>query len=363
MNKPAQLILSDGTIYRGNAIGQPGMAFGEIVFNTSHTGYQEIITDPSYSGQIVCFTFPHIGVVGINDQDNESHRIGVSGIVVRHLSTRASNWRAQMSLVDYLNSHNIVGISDIDTRALTHRLREGGSLKARILSGDTDETHVLTPCESTVTELEGLETLTPTWSMHRFHVVIIDFGVKHTISRLLIDRGCRMTVVPSSTIAKKILALEPDGVVLSNGPGDPNDYHIGIKTTQDLMKHKVPIFGICLGLQILSLACGASTFKMKFGHHGTNHPVYSRMNKKVYVTSQNHQYAVDEKTLPPHLTITHHSLFDHTIQGLQHRTLPLMGFQGHPEGSPGPHDLHELFDCFIGLVKSRTLPSPVISEF
>ena len=372
---PALLALADGSLFHGIAVGAEGIAVGEVVFNTSITGYQEIITDPSYAEQIVTLTYPHIGNVGINLEDNESSRPWVRGLIIRELSPIVSNWRATQSLPDYLKQHQVVAIAEIDTRRLTRLLREKGAQNGCLMAGEIDIDQALAKAraypglvgkdlakEVSATMINDwqqptvcLEGQPPALPKSQYHVVAYDFGVKQQILRLLVDRGCKVTVVPAETSAQEVLALKPDGVLLSNGPGDPAACDYAIKAIQTLLAEEIPLFGICLGFQLLALACGASTFKMKFGHHGANHPVLDLKTKRVMITSQNHSFAVDDQTLPAGLEVTHRSLFDNTLQGFIHKTKPVIGFQGHPEASPGPHDILELFDDFINLM---SLPSP-----
>ncbi len=376
MRKSALLVLDDGTIFRGRSIGALGSTVGEVVFNTSMTGYQEILTDPSYSHQIITLTYPHIGNIGTNISDEESSKIHARGLIIRDLSLISSNFRSQTSLSDYLKYHNIVAIADIDTRKLTRLLRHKGSQNGCIMAGEmANETDALTK----VREFPGLigldlakEVTTQqqytwtqrTWSLINglpdtkedkilpYHVVVYDFGVKQNILRMLVDRGCRLTVVPAQTSAQDVMKLQPDGLFLSNGPGDPAACCYAIKAIQQLLKTNLPLFGICLGHQLLALASGAKTVKMKFGHHGGNHPVKDIVSNKVIITAQNHGFAVDEFSLPNCLKTTHKSLFDGTLQGIHRTDKPAFGFQGHPEASPGPHDAAPLFDHFINLIKN-----------
>ena len=371
MKTPAILALEDGTIFLGTSIGAVGSSVGEVVFNTSITGYQEIISDPSYARQIVTLTYPHIGNVGVNGEDVESTGIFASGLVVRDVPMRISNWRAEKSLTEYLIEHNVVGIADIDTRKLTRILRDKGAQRGCIVAGDSldeakavvqaqgfpglqgmdlaKEVTVSAPYSWTQTQWQ-LETGYGEQGLPRFHVVAYDFGIKRNILRMLAERGCRITVVPAQTPASAVLAQKPDGVFLSNGPGDPEPCDYAIKAIQDIIAAKVPVFGICLGHQLLALASGAKTVKMKFGHHGGNHPVQELATGKVMITSQNHGFAVDEDTLPEYLKPTYRSLFDGTLQGVERTDCQAFSFQGHPEASPGPHDLAPLFDRFIGMM-------------
>ncbi|MGI0152791.1 glutamine-hydrolyzing carbamoyl-phosphate synthase small subunit [Pseudidiomarina sp. WS423] len=366
----AILVLADGTVFHGTAIGAGGTAVGEVVFNTAMTGYQEILTDPSYSEQIVTLTYPHIGNYGTNHEDEESNRVWAKGLVIRDLSLKASNFRREQSLADYLRQRNVVGIADIDTRKLTRILREKGAQNGCIMAGDINvakalelaqgfaglkgldlakEVTIRTPVEWTSGSWrlgEGFKELTE----QRFHVVAYDYGCKRNILRLLVDRGCKVTLVPAQTPAADVLALQPDGVFLSNGPGDPEPCDYAIKAIQEIIAAQVPIFGICLGHQLLALASGATTIKMKLGHHGANHPVQDLATGRVTITSQNHGFAVDEATLPAHLKATHKSLFDGTLQGIARTDVKAFSFQGHPEASPGPNDAAPLFDHFIELM-------------
>ncbi|MEI4943671.1 glutamine-hydrolyzing carbamoyl-phosphate synthase small subunit [Aeromonas caviae] len=374
MNHTALLVLEDGTVFKGVSIGAEGCSVGEVVFNTSMTGYQEILTDPSYSRQIVTLTYPHIGNTGTNSEDEESSQVHAQGLIIRDLPILASNFRNQQSLSDYLKSHNIVGIADIDTRKLTRILREKGAQAGCILAGkQLDEAHALEQArafpglkgmdlakEVTVSEsyswTEGSWQLgkghvTPVADELKYHVVAYDFGVKRNILRMLVDRGCRLTVVPAKTPAAEVLAMNPDGIFLSNGPGDPEPCDYAIETIKAFLDTSTPVFGICLGHQLLGLASGAKTIKMKFGHHGANHPVKSLDDNTVMITAQNHGFAVDEQTLPECLRATHVSLFDGSLQGIHRTDRPAFSFQGHPEASPGPHDCAGLFDHFIELIK------------
>ncbi|MDY7842489.1 glutamine-hydrolyzing carbamoyl-phosphate synthase small subunit [Aeromonas caviae] len=374
MNHTALLVLEDGTVFKGVSIGAEGCSVGEVVFNTSMTGYQEILTDPSYSRQIVTLTYPHIGNTGTNSEDEESSQVHAQGLIIRDLPILASNFRNQQSLSDYLKSHNIVGIADIDTRKLTRILREKGAQAGCILAGkQLDEAHALEQArvfpglkgmdlakEVTVSEsyswTEGSWQLgkghvTPAEGDFKYHVVAYDFGVKRNILRMLVDRGCRLTVVPAKTPAAEVLAMNPDGIFLSNGPGDPEPCDYAIDAIKAFLATNTPVFGICLGHQLLGLASGAKTVKMKFGHHGANHPVKSLDDNTVMITAQNHGFAVDENSLPDCLRATHVSLFDGSLQGIHRTDRPAFSFQGHPEASPGPHDCAGLFDHFIELIK------------
>lgn len=360
-SEPAILALADGSVFEGISVGASGETQGEVVFNTAMTGYQEILTDPSYAKQIVTLTYPHIGNTGINAEDDESNRVFAAGLIIREMSPIVSNWRATRSLPEFLKAHNVVAIANMDTRQLTHLLREKGAQNGCIMTGKIDPELALKKARafpglngkdlaievSTKEQYDFTHTHTHT---HIHHIVVYDFGVKHNILRLLVDRGCKVTVVPAKTSIHDVLKLKPDGVVLSNGPGDPAACDYAIETTKALLAKKIPLFGICLGFQIVALACGAKTTKMKFGHHGANHPVQDVRSKKVYITSQNHGFSVDEKTLPDELVVTHISLFDRTLQGFAHKTLPVIAFQGHPEAAPGPNDIACLFDEFITLL-------------
>ncbi|MFM5472682.1 glutamine-hydrolyzing carbamoyl-phosphate synthase small subunit [Aeromonas veronii] len=374
MNHTALLVLEDGTVFKGVSIGAEGCSVGEVVFNTSMTGYQEILTDPSYSRQIVTLTYPHIGNTGTNSEDEESSQIHAQGLIIRDLPILASNFRNQQSLSEYLKSHNIVGIADIDTRKLTRILREKGAQAGCILAGkQVDEAYALEQArafpglkgmdlakEVTIGEAYnwtegswqlGKGHVTPDADQLKYHVVAYDFGVKRNILRMLVDRGCRLTVVPAKTPAAEVLAMNPDGIFLSNGPGDPEPCDYAIEAIKAFLNTNTPVFGICLGHQLLGLASGAKTVKMKFGHHGANHPVKSLDDNTVMITAQNHGFAVDENSLPDCLRATHVSLFDGSLQGIHRSDRPAFSFQGHPEASPGPHDCAGLFDHFIELIK------------
>ncbi len=371
----AALALADGTVFRGRAIGATGVAMGEVVFNTAMTGYQEILTDPSYAGQIVTLTCPHIGNVGVNAEDAESVRPFAAGLVIRDLPRLASSWRSQQDLGAYLRAHGIVGISDIDTRRLTRILRERGAQNGCIVAqaqlddvavGEAMATARSTPSMAgrdlahVVSCREPYAWTESSWALgegfrempaSRFHVVAYDFGVKHNILRMLAERGCRLTVVPAQTSAAEVLALRPDGVFLSNGPGDPEPCDYAVAAIRDIIAAGLPVFGICLGHQLLGLAAGARTLKMKFGHHGANHPVLDRDTGQVLITSQNHGFAVDPASLPDNVRVTHASLFDGSLQGMAWTDRPVFCFQGHPEASPGPHDVAYLFDRFVALME------------
>lgn len=378
MSKPALLVLEDGTVFHGVSIGAEGFSVGEVVFNTSMTGYQEILTDPSYSQQIVTLTYPHIGNTGTNTEDEESSSIHAQGLVIRDLPLIASNFRNQRSLSDYLKSQNILGIAEIDTRKLTRILREKGAQNGCIMAGESlDEAFALEKAKNfpglkgmdlakEVTTQEAYAWQQGSWTLEGglpeakdhselpYHVVAYDFGAKRNILRMLVDRGCRLTVVPAQTSAEEVLALNPDGVFLSNGPGDPAPCTYAIEATKAFLEKGLPVFGICLGHQILALASGAQTVKMKFGHHGANHPVKDLQRNVVMITAQNHGFAVDEASLPDTLRATHKSLFDGSLQGIHRTDKPAFSFQGHPEASPGPHDAAPLFDHFIELIKQHT---------
>lgn len=377
----ALLVLEDGSQFYGKSIGAFGESIGEIVFNTSMTGYQEIITDPSYAYQIVVLTYPHIGNVGVNEFDNESERIQVKGLVIRNLTISSSNFRCNLSLSKYLIQQNIVGISDIDTRKLTRLIRKKGTQRACIVAHNTIPN--ATVALDKVLKFPGLHKLQLAYKVSTtkqyiwdkgssmlwntsskkssevinknlfYHVVVYDFGVKCNMMRILVDFGCILTVVPAKTTAREVIDMDPDGIFLSNGPGDPNEYKDVISTIQFFLFHtNIPMFGICLGHQLLALASGAKTIKMKFGHHGSNHPVKDLETNKVIITSQNHNFVVDKNTLPSFLKMTHFSLFDGTLQGIHYLNKPVFSFQGHPEASPGPHDSIFFFDKFIKLIKN-----------
>ncbi len=374
MRTAALLALEDGTVFHGESIGAVGQSVGEVVFNTAMTGYQEILTDPSYCRQIVTLTYPHIGNVGVNKDDEESDEIYCSGLIIRELSPVVSSWRGEAALDKYLERHNVVGLAGIDTRKLTRLLREKGAQKGCIVAGDNIDVNAAIEAARGFAGLKGMDlakevsTKSPyewtetTWQLdgqprqaeQRFHVVAYDFGAKKNILRMLVERGCKLTVVPAQTPAEEVLAMNPDGVFLSNGPGDPEPCDYAIKAIQTFLDKELPVFGICLGHQLLGLACGAKTEKMKFGHHGANHPVQEMLAGLVMITSQNHSFAVDEKTLPDELETTHRSLFDGTLQGIHHKTKPAFSFQGHPEASPGPQDAAPLFDHFIDLLEQAT---------
>ena len=376
---PALLSLEDGTVFYGRAIGAIGQTVGEVVFNTSMTGYQEILTDPSYKEQIVTLTYPHIGNVVTNNGYEESDKIMAKGLVIRDLPLLMSSWRAEMPLSEYLIKHNIVAIADIDTRKLTRILRDKGTQNGTIIAlesqiEDADKALAISTAQNypglkgmdlakVVTTQHSYEWTEGSWSLKTnstetlsdlaYHVVAYDYGVKKNILRMLVDRGCKVTVVPAQTSAESVLAMNPDGIFLSNGPGDPEPCDYAITAIETLLNTDKPIFGICLGHQLLSLASGAKTVKMKFGHHGGNHPVSDLTTKVVMITSQNHGFAVDEASLPDTLKATHQSLFDGSLQGVHRTDKPAFSFQGHPEASPGPHDIAPLFDHFIELIEQH----------
>ncbi|WP_027965805.1 glutamine-hydrolyzing carbamoyl-phosphate synthase small subunit [Halomonas halocynthiae] len=381
MNRPAILALEDGSIFYGTAIGADGQTSGEVVFNTSMTGYQEIITDASYARQIVTLTYPHIGNTGINAEDVESDGVQAAGLVIRDLPLLASNFRSEQTLADYLSEHNVVGIADIDTRRLTRILRDKGSQSGAILAGaDAEGDDAAARALALAQDFPGLKGMdlarevsceTPyEWSQGEwvlgegyadvseterpYHVVAYDYGVKRNILRMLASLGCRLTVVPATTSAQEVLALKPDGIFLSNGPGDPEPCDYAIEAISELLGSGVPIFGICLGHQLLTLASGGRTVKMKFGHHGANHPVQELATGKVLITSQNHGFAADDETLPKTLRVTHRSLFDGSLQGVERTDVPAFSFQGHPEASSGPHDVASLFGRFIEMMQARS---------
>jgi carbamoyl-phosphate synthase small subunit len=379
----ALLALEDGSLFRGRSIGSAGQSVGEVVFNTAITGYQEILTDPSYARQLVTLTYPHIGNTGVNSEDEESEKIQCAGLIIRDLPLRASSWRSQKSLDAYLQEQGIVAIADIDTRRLTRILREKGAQSGCLVAGEhLDEQAALEAARAfpglkgmdlakEVTTAEAYAWTQGSWTLEgglppadsdrqrlAHHVVAYDFGVKRNILRMLVDRGCRLTVVPAQTPAQEVLRLNPDGVFLSNGPGDPEPCDYAINAIRSIVDSGVPVFGICLGHQLLSLASGARTVKMKFGHHGANHPVQDLDSGVVMITSQNHGFAVDEQQLPANLRATHRSLFDGSLQGVHRTDKPAFSFQGHPEASPGPHDVAPLFDHFIELIEAtRTVPA------
>ena len=374
----ALLALADGSLFWGRSFGCIGEAVGEVIFNTSITGYQEIITDPSYTKQIVTLTHPHIGNVGVNPTDIESSRIFASGLVVRSLPNQISNWRASSSLSNFLQERNIVGIEQIDTRALTRLIREEGAQNGCIIVGDRIDAEYAVESARTFEGLKGMDlakevTTSSSYSWDhglselsvnlgqaknsgtkQFSVIAYDYGVKHNILRMLVDHGCKVTVVPAKTPANELLKMEVDGVFLSNGPGDPEPCTYAIESISNLLEQGIPIFGICLGHQLLALASGAKTAKMKFGHHGANHPVKDLESGEIMITSQNHGFAVADENLPEDLVVTHRSLFDGTIQGLRHVRFPAISFQGHPEASPGPHESKVFFSKFIEMMLARS---------
>ena len=376
MKKSAILVLEDGSVFKGKSIGYEASSVGEVVFNTALTGYQEILTDPSYASQMITLTYPHIGNTGITSEDEEADTIFATGLIVKDVPNQYSNWRAEESLSEYLTRKKVVAIGDIDTRRLTRILREKGAQRGCIIAGDINDDSV----DQATKEIAGFAGLKGadlakvvstkksyswtegTWDLdpnitnmldesgETFNVVAYDFGVKKNILRMLVDRGCKVTVVPAQTPAEDVFAMNPDGVFLSNGPGDPEPCDYAISAIQTILEKKLPTFGICLGHQLLGLASGASTVKMKFGHHGANHPVQDLETKKVAITSQNHGFAVDEDSLPGNLVATHRSLFDKSLQGVKRTDCPAYSFQGHPEASPGPHDIAPIFDGFIKLM-------------
>jgi carbamoyl-phosphate synthase small subunit len=376
----AILALADGTVFSGISIGATGQTVGEVVFNTALTGYQEILTDPSYCQQIVTLTYPHIGSYGVNTQDVEASRIHAAGLIIKDLPILASNFRSEQSLSDYLRAENTVALADIDTRMLTRHLREHGAqngcilaLAAGVVATDEHKAQAVAAAKAApsmagldlaqvVSTQASYEWATTEWQLGegygtqanpKFHVVALDFGVKYNILRMLAQRGCRVTVLPAKSSFETVMQHKPDGVFFSNGPGDPEPCTYAIETARAVMDAKVPLFGICLGHQIMALASGAQTFKMKFGHHGANHPVKDLDNQRVSITSQNHGFAVDKATLPSNMRITHESLFDGTVQGLARTDTPAFCFQGHPEASPGPHDISYLFDRFTALMEKK----------
>jgi len=374
LSKPALLLLEDGTVFNGVSIGIEGSSVGEVVFNTSLTGYQEILSDPSYARQIVTLTYPHIGNVGTTREDDESDNVFASGLVIRDLPVRLSNWRSEKTLQQYLIDHNVVAIAEIDTRKLTRILRDKGAQRGVIVAGDNID---LVLAKAAINEFSGLkgmdlakevtvakayEWTEDIWSLTTGHteasnlskhVVAYDFGIKRNILRLLVNRGCRVTVVPATTTAEQVLAMNPDGVFLSNGPGDPEPCTYAIAAIKTILEQKIPTFGICLGHQLLALASGAKTQKMKFGHHGANHPVQEKATGRVMISSQNHGFSVDESSLPDNIKATYHSLFDGSLQGIERTDCPAIGFQGHPEASPGPHDVESLFDQFTEMMDAH----------
>ncbi len=381
MRKRALLVLEDGSVFKGESIGSKGQTVGEVVFNTAMTGYQEILTDPSYAQQMVTLTYPHIGNVGTNPEDEESSNVHAAGLIVKDVTRLYSNFRATESLPEYLQRHHVVAIADIDTRRLTRILREKGAQRGCIIANDElSEDEIIKQAEIAIEGFSGLKgtdlaqvvttdkeyTWTEgSWDINptvvksideaaaKFKVVAYDYGVKKNILRMLVDRGCHVTIVPAKTSAADVLAMNPDGIFLSNGPGDPEPCDYAIKAIQQILETKLPTFGICLGHQLLSLASGAKTVKMKFGHHGANHPVQDLKNQEVMITSQNHGFAVDEETLPDNLQATYRSLFDGSLQGVERTDCPAFSFQGHPEASPGPHDIAPIFDKFINMMEAN----------
>ena len=368
---PAILALADGSIFKGISIGAAGHATGEVVFNTAMTGYQEILTDPSYTRQIVTLTYPHIGNTGVNVEDVEANKVFAAGLIIKDLPLLASNFRATQTLTDYLKAENIVAIAEIDTRKLTRILREKGAQSGAILVGEDNVSKALELAKSfpglagmdlakVVSTSKAYEWTETEWVLGqgyaqqndpKFHVVALDFGIKRNILRMMAERGCKVTVLPAQTSASDILALHPDGIFLSNGPGDPEPCDYAVAASKELIEHGIPTFGICLGHQIMALASGAKTIKMKFGHHGANHPVQDLSTKQVMITSQNHGFAVDASSLPSNCRVTHVSLFDGSLQGFERTDKPAFCFQGHPEASPGPNDIAPLFDRFITLME------------
>ena len=378
MATPAILALEDGSLFYGESIGISGETTGEVVFNTAMTGYQEILTDPSYKRQIVTLTYPHIGNVGTNPEDEESSSVMAAGLVIRDRSQIASNWRSEETLTEYLTRNGTVAIAGIDTRRLTRNLREKGAQGGCIFAGDQIDEAAAIEAAKSFPGMQGMDlaievtTQAPynweqgSWELEEgfpdpvenhlslsLHVVVYDYGVKRNILRMLVDRGCRLQVVPADTPVEEVLSISPDGVFLSNGPGDPEPCDYAQRSIKRLLEEKMPLFGICLGHQLLSLASGARTMKMKFGHHGANHPVQDLESGKVMITSQNHGFTVDDETLPENLKATHRSLFDQSLQGVERTDCPAFSFQGHPEASPGPHDVAPLFDHFIELMQQR----------
>ena len=375
MTQPAILVLEDGTIFEGVSVGAPGLTAGEVVFNTALTGYQEVVTDPSYARQLVTLTYPHIGNTGCTQLDDEATTIWASGLIVRDVPRLHSNWRAQISLQDWLRDNGVVGIADIDTRKLTRILREKGNQNGAVMAGDSIDVEQALAAARGFPGLSGMDLAkvvsTPknydwnegtldldknevTQGDGKFHVVAYDFGVKLNILRLLVDSGCRLTVVPATTTAEEALALKPDGIFLSNGPGDPAPCDYAIDAIRTFIDKKIPTFGICLGHQLIGLAVGAQTMKMPHGHHGANHPVQDLKTGRVMITSQNHGFCIDEATLPESVEVTHRSLFDGTNQGIALKDAPVFSFQGHPEASPGPHDVAGLFEQFAKVLAART---------
>ena len=374
VNHPAYLALADGTVFAGQSIGAPGLRVGEVVFNTAMTGYQEILTDPSYARQLVALTYPHIGNTGCTAQDDESDAIHAAGLIVREIPTPASSWRSETDLTDWLRLRDAVAIAEIDVRALTRRLRDGGAQSGALIAGPDASADAALEAARGFAGLAGMDLAKVVstakayeWSEgtidltsgkapkteSRFHVIAYDYGIKRNILRMLADRGCRITVVPAQTSAADVMAQRPDGVFLSNGPGDPEPCDYAISAIRSILEAGTPLFGICLGHQLLGLAAGARTVKMKFGHHGANHPVQDLDSGRVMISSQNHGFAIDEASLPAHVRATHRSLFDDSLQGIALGDAPAFGFQGHPEASPGPHDVAGVFDPFIAAMERR----------
>jgi carbamoyl-phosphate synthase small subunit len=375
VTQTAILALEDGTVFEGISVGATGLSVGEVVFNTALTGYQEVITDPSYARQLITLTYPHIGNTGFTSQDDEAAEVFASGLIVRNVPRRPSNWRHQVALPEWCAARGVVAISDIDTRQLTRYLRDRGAQNAALMAGDIDVEKAIEAARK-FPGLKGMDLAKEvctreryTWNEGeldldknefkrtdpKFHVIAYDFGVKRNILRMLADRGCKVTVVPAQTPAAQVLADKPDGIFLSNGPGDPAPCDYAIAAIKTFIAAKVPMFGICLGHQLLGLAAGAQTLKMKFGHHGANHPVIDLDSGRVMITSQNHGFAIDENTLPSHVRVTHRSLFDNSNQGIALTDAPAFSFQGHPEASPGPHDVAGLFDRFVDLMRDSGL--------
>lgn len=371
---PAILALADGTVFQGYSIGASGNTIGEVVFNTAMTGYQEILTDPSYSRQIVTLTYPHIGNVGVNDEDTEAAKIHAAGLIIRDLPALVSNFRSKQSLSDYLKSENIVGIAGIDTRKLTRILREKGAQNGAIVAGAKCSVEQAIELARSFPGLSGMDlakvvsvTESYEWTQTewqlgsgngkvknaKYHVVAFDYGIKFNILRMLASRGCKVTVIPAQSTAADALALNPDGIMLANGPGDPQPCDYAIAASRELIEKGIPTFGICLGHQLMALASGAKTYKMPFGHHGANHPVQDLDTKQVMITSQNHGFAVDPDSLPSNCRVTHVSLFDGSLQGFARTDKPAFCFQGHPEASPGPHDVAPLFDRFVAMMEKH----------
>jgi carbamoyl-phosphate synthase small subunit len=374
VTQPAILALEDGSIFEGISVGAPGICVGEVVFNTAITGYQEILTDPSYARQLVTLTYPHVGNTGCTDFDDEATRVWAAGLIVRNVPRRPSNWRSQVALPDWLRKRGVVAITDIDTRKLTRLLRDGGAQNGALMAGEGIDADVAIEAARKFPGLKGMDLAKEVTTSGRydwrdgqldldsnafvrgdakFRIVAYDFGVKHNILRMLAERGCEVIVVPAKTSAADVLALQPDGVFLSNGPGDPEPCDYAIAAIREFVARKIPTYGICLGHQLLGLAIGAKTLKMKFGHHGANHPVIDLDSGRVMITSQNHGFAVDEATLPGNARVTHRSLFDGSNQGIALTDAPAFSFQGHPEASPGPHDVAPLFDRFIAAMNDQ----------